>query len=553
MAHLLIRRGPNAGHRVRLMKDTVVVGRSPDCDLTVPSPSISRQHARLLLVEDKWHIEDMRSRNGTYINGRAIEARTALQPNDRIRICDFEADFLETGIPTLTGQPAAPGMTLKEENENSSNLTAMATHGSRVLEIQPAENLRTILQISNRMSTTLELDQLLPRIADNLLQLFPQGDRCFVVLQDEATGKPVQELARTRKKEEEHSARYSRSVVQQCMQTGQALLSEDVSKDVRSPSQSSLEMRIRSILCTPVVNSNHQAIGAIQLDTLDILKRFNAQDLRLFIGVVNQAAIAIQNAKLYQEMQKREQVERDLELAAQVQHSILPESVPQLPGYQFFAHYSSALEVGGDYFDFIPLPGERVAIALGDVAGKSVPAAILMAKLSSDVRTCLLNQPEPAAAIMALNRTIYRNLRQTDRWVTLAAAVLDVAGRAVTLVNAGHCTPLLYRFAANSLQEAIPNSASGVPLGVSEAPDYGAWRVELEPGDSLLMYTDGVSDSLNSRDQAFKVQGIYNSLKNSGPHTAESLGQRIVKAVEAHASGRSQYDDITLLSFGRVR
>jgi serine phosphatase RsbU (regulator of sigma subunit)/pSer/pThr/pTyr-binding forkhead associated (FHA) protein len=553
MAHLLIRRGPNAGHRIRLMKEAMVIGRSPDCDLTVPSPSISRQHARLVLVDGQWQIEDMRSRNGTYVNGRAIEARTPLAQSDRIRICDFEVDFLESNIPTATTQLPSSGLTLKEETENSSNLTAMATHGSKVLEIQPAENLRTILQVSNRISTTLEMDQLLPRIADNLFQLFPQGDRCFVVLQDDMAGKPVQELVRTRKKEDEASARFSKSVVQQCIETGQALLSEDISQGALPPSQSSLEMRIRSILCTPLVNANHQAIGAVQLDTQDVQKRFTAHDLRLFIGVVNQAAIAIQNARLYQEMQKREQVERDLELAAQVQQSILPESAPQLPGWQFFQHYSSALEVGGDYFDFIPLPRGRWAVALGDVAGKSVPAAILMAKLSSDVRTCLLNEPEPAAAISALNRTIYRNLRQTDRWVTLAVAVLDSADWSLVLVNAGHCTPLLYRYAANALQEAIPNSASGVPLGVSEAPDYGSWRIVLDPGDTLLMFTDGVPDALNAKEQQFKVQGIYGSLKQGGPFTAETLGQRIVKEVDAHASGHRQYDDITLLSFGRVR
>jgi serine phosphatase RsbU (regulator of sigma subunit) len=192
-------------------------------------------------------------------------------------------------------------------------------------------------------------------------------------------------------------------------------------------------------------------------------------------------------------------------------------------------------------------------VALGDVAGKSVPAAILMAKLSSDVRTCLLNEPEPAPAISALNGTIYRNLRQTDRWVTLAVAVLDTADWSVVLVNAGHCTPLLYRYSANALQEAIPNSASGVPLGVSEAPDYGSWRIVLDPGDSLLMFTDGVPDALNAKEQPFKTQGIYASLNQGGPFTAETLGQRIVKGVEAHASGHRQYDDITLLSFGRVR
>jgi serine phosphatase RsbU (regulator of sigma subunit) len=554
MAHLLIRKGPNIGHRLRLMKNAVVVGRSPDCDLTVPSPSISRQHARLLLLQETWHIEDMKSRNGTHVNGQLIQERTPLKHNDRIRICDFEADFLESAMTTTAGQPPtpAPGLTLQEEAESSSNLAAMVTHASKVLELQPIESLRTILEVNNRFSTTLELDQLLPRIADNLLQLFPQADRCFIVLQDETSGDLLQQIARTRKPDEEHVARYSRSVVRQCKQTGKAFLTEDVTKDPLSPSQSSLEMRIRSVMCTPFLNSKQQFAGAIQLDTVDIVKKFATQDLRLFIGVVNQAGIALQNARLYQEMQKREQIERDLELAAQVQQSILPDRVPQFPGYQFFAHYASALEVGGDYFDFIPLPQQRLAVALGDVAGKSVPAAILMAKLSSDVRTCLLNHDRPAEAMTALNQLLYRNLRQTDRWVTLSAAVLDLSNNKATLVNAGHCMPLLYRSQTCSATEAMVHSESGVPLGVSEAPVYIACELELQPGDSLILFTDGVLDALNSKDQPFRIEGVYESLRGGGPYAPEPLGQRIVKAVENHSAGRSQYDDITLLSFGRL-
>src|SRR5207253_424979 len=109
---------------------------------------------------------------------------------------------------------------------------------------------------------------------------------------------------------------------------------------------------------------------------------------------------------------------------------------------------------------------------------------------SSDVRTCLLNQVEPAQAIMALNQILYRNLRQTDRWVTLAAAVLDLSNNKATLVNAGHCMPLLYRSQTQLAEEAILHSDSGVPLGVSESPQYLSRQIELHPGDCLIVFTD---------------------------------------------------------------
>src|SRR5262249_39659822 len=158
------------------------------------------------------------------------------------------------------------------------------------------------------------------------------------------------------------------------------------------------------------------------------------------------------------------QVERDIELAEKVQRSILPECLPEIAGYEFFKYYASALQVGGDYFDFVPLSRQRWAVTVGDVAGKSVPAAILMAKLSSDGRTGLLLEATPAAATLKLNRMLYRTLRQTDRWITFTAAILDPIGHAVTLVNAGHCAPLLYRRASNTWQDAITNDVTGVPL-----------------------------------------------------------------------------------------
>jgi serine phosphatase RsbU (regulator of sigma subunit)/pSer/pThr/pTyr-binding forkhead associated (FHA) protein len=554
MAHLVVRKGASPGQRLLLDKDTNVLGRSPDCDLTLPSPSISRQHVRIMRIADKWYIEDMMSRNGTAVNNQLITTRVPLKKGDRIRICDFEAIFYDTAAPpalTIESTPATVEVE-GEEEESSSTLTAVASHGEKVLDIQPYENLRTILDIGNRLSKTLELDQLLPKIADSMFQLYRQADRCFLVLQDEATGGLTRAVTRTRQPEDEEKARFSRTIVRQCLETRQAYLSEEPGFIKPAGDKSTAETALRSIMCTPFYTADDKPFGAIQLDTRDYNKRFTANDVKLLVGLANQASIALHNALLYQEMQKREQIERDLELAAQVQRSILPEQTPEVAGYQFFKHYASALEVGGDYFDFIPLPQQRLAIALGDVAGKSVPAAILMAKLSSDVRTCLLTEAEPAAAIILLNRMLYHTLRQTDRWITFSVAVLDIANHVATLVNAGHCVPLLYHRANNSWQDALSLDAAGVPLGVDESPVYISCQVKFEPGDCVLFYTDGVQDARNFHDQPFSTQGILASLRGGGPYTPESLGERLVKAVEYHAAGHSQYDDITLVAFGRL-
>src|SRR5581483_10195973 len=443
MAHLLIRRGANPGRRVPLEKDTIVLGRSPECDFPILSPSISRQHARLVRVEDRWHIEDMLSRNGTYVNQLLINVRTPLQRNDHIRICDFEAVFHDSDTVALaaTETKMASLSEMEEELDNSSTITTIAIQGGRVLDIQTPKHLRQIIEVSNRLSATLELDQLLPKIADSMFQTFVQADRCFVILREEATDQLVQQVCRTRRPEDEAEARFSRGIARHCVDRLQAFLGGDQSADKQGSKRSDARVVRRSVMCAPLCSEDNHVIGALQLDTSDLTRKFTSLDLRLFVGLASQVTLALKNGRLYQEMQKREQMERDLELAAQVQRSILPVGLPQLPGYEFFSHYASALEVGGDYFDFIALPHQRLAVTLGDVAGKSVPAAILMAKLSSDVRTCLLTEEDPVAAITKLNAVLYRYLCKTDRWITFAAAVIDAQSHRATIVNAGHCTP----------------------------------------------------------------------------------------------------------------
>src|SRR5262249_26106646 len=154
----------------------------------------------------------------------------------------------------------------------------------------------------------------------------------------------------------------------------QAVLSEDASSDPRfAMSQSIADFKIRSVMCAPLWTQDNKAFGAIHLDTQDRTKRFTEDDLKLLMGVASQASIALENARLHEDSLARERLKRELELAREVQRAFLPLRPPEVAGYEFFTHYESAFEVGGDYFDFIPLANGRLAVFLGDVAGKGVP------------------------------------------------------------------------------------------------------------------------------------------------------------------------------------
>jgi serine phosphatase RsbU (regulator of sigma subunit) len=241
----------------------------------------------------------------------------------------------------------------------------------------------------------------------------------------------------------------------------------------------------------------------------------------------------------------------ELERAHQVQRTFLP-SLPTLKGYQFFASYEPAYEVGGDYYDFIALASpERLAITLGDVAGKGVPASLLMAKFSADARHCLATEREPAAAFARLNDLLFPHTSQLCSFVTMAAGIINPADHTVTLVNAGHPTPLIYRAADGSVQEAMLSSCVGMPLGIVQGRAYNSVQVTLEPGDSLLLFTDGVQDAMSVVGAHFGVEGVQSALQSADSHSPAALGEQILKAVRRHSQGRTQFDDIAVVCVGR--
>ena len=393
---------------------------------------------------------------------------------------------------------------------------------------------------------------------DSLFHLFRQADRAFLILAEDgptpaSPPKLLPKVIKTRRPTDESTARFSRSIVRQCLEKAQGLLSGDATRDDRLQlSQSVVDFRIRSVICAPLIGVNGKPFGVIQLDTQDRSKKFSEDDLKFLCGVANQAAIAMENARLHEDGVAQAKMKRDLAIAHQVQLSFLPKSLPKVAGYEFWAHYQPALAVGGDYYGFIPMPDGRLAVAIGDVAGKGVAAALVVAKLSSEVRYCLHTESDPAKAVTKLNDLLAEFLAQADKFVTLALAVLDPIRHSVTLVSAGHPSPLLVRHGAPGPVEVMPRRESGMALGILEGSAYGAVQLVLEPGDSLLLYTDGVTDAENVQKKQFNMDGVLSVLSNGivGP---KGVVEGLLKAVQDHAVGSEPFDDITMVSLGRMQ
>ena len=306
------------------------------------------------------------------------------------------------------------------------------------LEVNPHAKLKALLEISRSLGRAVALNDVLPKVLDSLLTIFPQADRGVMVLRDAASGKLVPRALKHRRPELLDTVRISRTIVQGVMASKEAILSADASSDIRfKASESIVDFHIRSVMCAPLITSQGEVTGVIQIDTADQRNRFSRDDLEVLASVACQAAIAVENAELHEMAIRDQKRSRELEVAHDVLRGFLPSPSPRIEGYDFFHFYEPANELGGDYYDYIPLPGRRLAVVVADVSGKGIPASLLMARLSADVRYCLASEPSPAEAVAQLNRVFFA-AGWEDRFVTLVLAVLDPQRHELTLVDAGH-------------------------------------------------------------------------------------------------------------------
>lgn len=566
MYYLLANTGPVAGTRTDLTKEEYVIGRDPhDCEIVIRDvPAVSRKHARLVRqASGGYAVEDLGSRNHTFLNEETdwIRGPRTLEHGDVIRICEvsflYHQEVPAPGgktEPMLEGTGQGLGAELYEDESTPFGSTIlksvpvdMSSSRGTTLVASPEVKLAAMMEIMQSLGKALALDDVLPQVLTSLFKIFRQADRGFIVLQT-PEGRLVPRWVRLRRKEASDTVRISRTIIRKVMETKEAILSADAANDDRFElSQSIADFRIRSMMCAPLLNSEGHALGAIQIDTLNQRQRFQPDDLELLVSTAAQASIAIEKAELHDAVLRQREIERDMQVARDVQRGFLPDHTPDIPGYDFFDYYEPAEQVGGDYFDYLPLPDGRLAVVVADVVGHGVAAALLMAKLSAEARNALYVEPTPADAITHLNERLAQ--LNIQRFVTLICVVLDPRSHTAVIVNAGHMAPLVRR--KNGAVEEPGEALAGIPLGISAGIAYQQLEIGLAPGETLMLFTDGINESIDATGTFYSIDRLRKHVAERGADPA-TLGSLIIEDVRSFVGRAPQNDDMCLVCLGRT-
>ncbi|WP_164103117.1 SpoIIE family protein phosphatase [Candidatus Laterigemmans baculatus] len=551
--------GPDA-ERFSLDADEIVLGRHPDCDVVVDVGAVSRHHAKIRRRDGQHWVEDLKSRNGTFLNGQLLRHPELLRESDRIRICDVEFEYREGERITTKLVPDSAmlfggssfGVVMVDDppSEGSPAVSRVEVRktGSGVhLAASVETKLSALLRITQALGNALALDEVLPKVLEGLFNIFPQADRGFIVLV-QGDGELVPKWVKTRRPQAEtETLRISRTIIREAMTEGSAILSLDASSDARFQSSESIaDFRIRSMICAPLINGEGEAIGALQIDTIDQRNRFEEGDVEVLAAVATQAGMAIHSAQLHEQALLQKEVEHDLKLATEVQAAFLPHAAPEIPGFRFHSYYAAANHVGGDYFDYIDLPDGRIGVVVADVVGHGVAAAMYMAKLSAETRFCLASEPSPALAVERLNDRM--SDLGVERFVTFLLIVIDPARATATIVNAGHMAPIIRR-AGGELIEPGADEA-GLPIAIGPGMSYQAVTLPMDEGDVAVLYTDGVNEATNAAGEQFKIERIRRVIAEGG--SGKAVADRLIKKLQQHVGPGAAEDDICFVTIERA-
>lgn len=405
--------------------------------------------------------------------------------------------------------------------------------------------LAILNEIATTISSTIELDKIIETIVKKCIQHFNVEQGNISLIKTSEIFKPLQTMVR----EYDSVAgripfRLDQQLIGWMLTKKEPLIINDLANDKRFSSLAG-EIKYNSLIAVAMMYKS-KLVGVLSLYNKRNKKEFDKNDLRLLSIIATESSQVIENARLLEEEKDLISVKEELRISGQIQKKLLPEKLPDIPGYQVAAANIPATEVGGDYYDVIPLSEQKFAFCFGDVSGKGIPAGLLMSNIQATMRSLMLSPDDPALIVKRAN-TLLHATTTSEKYITFFLAILDIDKDNLTYCNAGHDNPI---HITNSKCEEL--LSGGIPLGFLPDYDYSASCTTLSSNDIIIIYTDGVTEAMNSNDEEFGMENFRDIISKNMTANASILLDKVLDAINEHTKGAPQMDDITLVVLKKI-
>ena len=546
MPHLIIKNSDFQNEKFFLTRLRTTIGRSARSDICIPDAFASRLHAEIRKEGDGFWLQDLGSANGTRYNGSIVSMPIPLISGGEIQIGETVITFEDERLRQSKNATLIADHTEALDPSKTIALAPKTNPTAEFLDSQfttRTELLGLISKVGIALLSSSGLDETLNQVASLVFEAVP-AERCVIMLRDEtAEGGMKISVARLRGKDETlEEVRISRTVMEEVLHNGKSVLTADAQHDPRYASQTIALLGIRSVLAVPLSVNENEVFGLIYADSPTNEATFTEEHLNILTTLASVASIRVENARLLEERFERERMERELELATEIQQRFQPSAPPQMEGYEFQGISFSCYEIGGDYYDFIRLHNGKMLIALGDVSGKGTAAALLMSSLHAAIHAQVAAKSPLPEIVKAVNQYLSENT-PTNRFVTLFIAELNPLDGALRYINAGHNPPLIGR--TNGVVEQL--ASGGFPLGIMPFAEYEIGETRLGQGEALVVYSDGVSEAANLKGEEFGMERLSQVISKNLAASASGLRDKVESSLSAFTQTAPAGDDITLV------
>jgi len=428
------------------------------------------------------------------------------------------------------------------EENNISRLKEENTKLKRALK-----ELSILNEIATAINSTQSLNMIIEQIVRKCIKHLKVEQAAVMLLSKENDTKPLQTMIRKANSHADTTPyRLDAQLTGWMLKNQKPLLINNFQEDRRFRQVSVEKIQIKSLLCVPLMVKG-DIIGILCAFNKRENEEFTADDRRLLSIIATQSAQLIENARLLQEEHALKQIQKEMEMAYNIQMNLLPQDAPCLEGYSIAGKTIPSKVVGGDYFDFIPIEKSRLAVTLGDVSGKGLPAALLMANLQATIRGLTMLKHPPHVCLNQSNTLLYRSTDQ-QKFATLFYGIIEAVSNRFCYANAGHNRPLLFR----NGKEPVLLETAGLVLGVLDDYSFTEDEIEFHPGDLLLVYSDGVIDAIDVDGEDFSEERLAQLGEENREKSAKEIVDAVIEAVCNHSSGCEQIDDITVMAIKKL-